>query len=33
LARWTEAMLLHEAVDPNLSRQLLLARVENGATS
>jgi len=33
LARWTEAMLLHEAVDPNLSRQSLLARVENGATS
>ena len=32
LARWTESMLLHEAVDPNLSRQLLLARVENGAT-
>jgi len=32
LARWTEAMLLHEAVDPNLSRQSLLARVENGAT-
>ncbi len=31
LARWTEAMLLHEAVDPNLSRQMLLARVENGA--
>ena len=33
LARWTEAMLLHEAVDPNLSRQSLLARVENAATS
>jgi hypothetical protein len=33
LARWTETMLLHEAVDPNLSRQLLLARVENGVTS
>ena len=32
LARWTEAMLLHEAVDPNLSRHLLLACVENGAT-
>lgn len=32
LARRTEAMLLHEAVDPNLSRHLLLARVENGAT-
>jgi IS4 transposase len=31
-ARWIEAMLLHEAVDPNLSRHLLLARVENGAT-
>jgi len=29
-ARGLEAMLLHEAVDPNLSRQLLLARVENG---
>lgn len=33
LARWTEAMLLHEAVDPNRSRRLLLACVENGATS
>ena len=32
LARRTEAMLLHEAVDPNLSRHLLLERVENGAT-
>lgn len=32
LARGTEAMLLREAGDPNLSRQLLLARVENGAT-
>jgi IS4 transposase len=31
-ARWIEAMLLHEAVDPNLSRQLLLTRVENGVT-
>jgi IS4 transposase len=31
-AKWTEAMLLHEAIDPNLSRQLLLARVENGTT-
>jgi len=31
-AKWTEAMLLHEAIDPNLSRQLLLARVENGVT-
>ena len=31
-ARWIEAMLLHEAIDPNLSRQLLVARVENGAT-
>lgn len=31
-ARWLEAMLLHEAVDPNLSRHLLLARVENGVT-
>ncbi|MGH2670930.1 MAG: transposase, partial [bacterium] len=29
-ARWLEAMLLHEAIDPNLSRQLLLARVQNG---
>ena len=32
LARWTEAMLLREAVDPNLSRRSLLACVENGAT-
>lgn len=32
LARWTETMLLQEAVDPNLSRRLLLACVENGAT-
>jgi IS4 transposase len=32
LSRKLEAMLLHEAVDPNLSRQLLPARVENGAT-
>lgn len=31
LARWTEGMLLCEAGDPNLSRQSLLARVENGA--
>ena len=31
LARWTETMLLHEAGDPNRSRHLLLARVENGA--
>jgi len=29
-AKCIEAMLLHEAVDPNLSRRLLLARVENG---
>ena len=29
-ARWLEAMLLHEALDPNVSRQLLLARVQNG---
>ncbi len=29
-ARWLEAMLLHEAADPNLSRRSLLARVENG---
>ncbi len=28
-ACWLEAMLLQEAVDPNLSRRLLLARVEN----
>jgi IS4 transposase len=33
LARRTETMLLQEALDPNLSRRLLLARVENGATS
>lgn len=26
---WLETMLLHEALDPNLSRRLLLARVEN----
>jgi putative transposase len=32
MAKWIEAMLLNEAIDPNLSRQLLLARVENGAT-
>lgn len=32
LSRKLEAMLLHEAPDPNLSRQLLPARVENGAT-
>lgn len=32
LARWTEAMVLHEAVDPNRSRRSLLACVENGAT-
>ena len=31
-AKWIEAMLLHEAIDPNLSRQLLIARVENGTT-
>jgi len=30
MARWVEMMLLHEAVDPNISRQLLLARVQNG---
>jgi len=30
MARWLEAMLLHEAVDPNVSRQLLMARVQNG---
>lgn len=29
LARRLEAMLIHEARDPNLSRRLLLARVEN----
>jgi IS4 transposase len=33
LARRTEPMLLQEALDPNLSRRLLLARIENGATS
>jgi putative transposase len=27
-----ERMLLHEAIDPNLARQTLLARVENGRT-
>lgn len=32
MARWVEAMLLHEAVDPNVSRQLLMARVQNGGT-
>ena len=32
-ARWLEAMVLHEAGDPNLSRPSLLARVENGVTS
>jgi hypothetical protein len=32
-AKCIEAMLLHEAVDPNLSRRLLLARVENGVAS
>ncbi len=32
MARGFEAMLLHEALDPNLSRQSLLPRVENGAT-
>ncbi len=30
IARWLEAMLLHEAIDPNVSRQLLMARVQNG---
>ena len=29
---WLETMWLHEALDPNLSRRPLLARVENGAT-
>jgi len=28
--QWLEAMLLREAIDPNISRQLLLARVQNG---
>ena len=32
LGRWLESMLLHEALDPNLSRKLLLARVENAGT-
>ena len=32
-APWIEAMLLREALDPNLSRQLLIKRVENGAAS
>lgn len=31
MARWLEAMLLHEALDPNVSRQLLLGRIQNGA--
>jgi len=31
-AKGIEGMLLHEVIDPNLSRQLLIARVENGAT-
>jgi IS4 transposase len=31
-AKRIEGMLLNEAIDPNLSRQLLLARVENGMT-
>lgn len=31
-AKWIEGMLLHEAIDPNLSRQLLVARIENGVT-
>lgn len=30
LERWLEVMLLHEAIDPNRSRLLLLDRVENG---
>lgn len=33
IGRWLEAMLLHEATDPNVSRRLLLARVQNGVTS
>lgn len=32
MAVWLEAMLLHEAVDPNLSRPLLRERVEKAAT-
>ena len=32
-ARWLEAMLLHEAPDTNVSRQLLLARVQNAVQS
>lgn len=32
MARWLEAMLLHEALDPNVSRQLLLERIQNGVT-
>jgi putative transposase len=32
LAVWLEATLLHEALDPNLSRALLRERVEKGAT-
>lgn len=31
-ARWLERMLLHEAIDPNVSRQLLFDRVENAST-
>jgi len=30
-AVWLEAMVLHEAVDPNLSRPLLRQRVEEAA--
>jgi IS4 transposase len=33
LAKWLEAMLMHEAVDPNISRPLLLDRVQYGVTS
>ena len=31
MARWVEPMLIHEAVDPNISRHLLMARVQNGS--
>ena len=32
VARWLEPMILHEAADPNKGRQLLVDRVEYGAT-
>jgi IS4 transposase len=33
LSKWLERMLLHEAFDPNVSRRLLIARVQNGVMS